>query len=47
MIEDFYTLYPEAKKTFDEKYAGYDFVNGVPQQILYVKLQDGTSAENR
>jgi hypothetical protein len=30
MIEDFYTLYPEAKVTFDEKYKGYDFVNGVP-----------------
>jgi len=48
MLRDFFKMYPESKKTFyDEKYKDYNFTDGVPQQLLFVKLKPDVSAEDR
>jgi len=48
MLRDFFKMYPESRKTFyDEKYKDYNFTDGVPQQLLFVKLKPDVSAEDR
>lgn len=48
MLKQFFKLYPAAHKTFyEDKYPDFDFVDGVPKQLLFVKLVKGISAENR
>jgi hypothetical protein len=36
---------PSAKAKFDSKYSDYEFVNGVPKQMMFVKLNPDITKE--
>lgn len=38
---------PSAKERFDTKYSDYEFVNGVPKQMMFVKLNPDITKEQR
>ena len=45
MLRDFFKMYPDSRKSFyDVKYKDYNFTDGVPQQLLFVKLKPDVSA---
>ena len=46
-MKDFFEFNPAANATFYDKYKHYDFVDGVPKQLLFINLKAGISAQDR
>jgi hypothetical protein len=47
-MEDFWSYDPYARTNFyDYLYPDYDFVDGVPSQMLFIRLSEGISDQNR
>merc|ERR1711957_839301 len=47
MVDQFWIMYPSYKKKFDKKFDNYDFIDGLPKQMLFVKLTPDCTEENR
>jgi len=47
MVDQFWIMNPTFKENFDKKYDNYDFIDGLPKQMLFVKLIPNCTQENR
>lgn len=47
MIDQFWLAHPSYKDRFDASYTDYDFVDGIPKSMLFVKLAPNTPSETR
>ena len=47
MLNEHWELYPEDKQNFDEDYADYDWVDGIPKSKFFVKLNPEISSDQQ